>query len=305
MTKFMFSRLLQSAMVLWIVYTATFWLLMATPGNPFVGEKQPPPAVLHALAKRYGLNHPWHAYWAYPWRAITHGDLGPTISYQSWTVLDIIRQTMPVSVALGSMALLLALWIGVLLGTISAVFKGRWPDAFTAALSIAGISVPSFVAGSMLLLFFSVYFSWLPPGGWGRFSQLILPAFTLALGFLAYIARLTRSTMLDTLSADFVRTAKAKGASPLRVVAHHAGANIAAPILAYLGPAAAAILTGSFVVEKIFDIPGMGQNFVNACINKDIPLVLGITMVYTVLIVVFNLLVDVLCARADPRIALR
>ena len=304
MMRFLISRIGQSLLVIFVVYTCTFWLLMAAPGNPFIGEKQPPPAIIHALKVRYGLNHPWHAYWAYPWRVITRGDLGPTISYANWTVLDVIRSSLPISVSLGALALLLALWLGVALGMLGAVTRGHWPDLTLTVGSLLGISLPSFVIGSILLLVFSTYGALLPSGGWGDLAQVILPACTLAAGFLAYIARLTRSGMLDEFSADYVRTARAKGLPPNRVIVGHILPNASLPVLSFLGPAAAALLTGSFVVEKIFAIPGMGEDFVNACLDKDIPLVLGIVMVYTVILVAFNLLVDIAYAFADPRISL-
>lgn len=303
MMRFLISRIAQSALVIFVVYTCTFWLLMAAPGNPFIGEKQPPPAIMHALQVRYGLNHPWHAYWAYPWQVITRGDMGPTISYPNWTVLDVIRSSLPISISLGALALLIALWLGVGLGMLGAVTRGHWPDLALTVGTLLGISLPGFVIGSILLLLFSTYWAILPSGGWGDLAQLILPAFTLAAGFLAYIARLTRSGMLDEFSADYVRTARAKGLSPSRVMVRHILPNASLPVLSFLGPAAAAVLTGSFVVEKIFAIPGMGDDFVNACLDKDIPLVLGIVLVYTVLLVTFNLLVDIAYAFADPRIS--
>ena len=304
MTRFLISRAAQSVLVICVVYTCTFWLLMAAPGNPFIGVKQPPPAIIHALKVRYGLNNRWHAYWAYPWRFITRGDLGPTISYANWTVLDVIRSSLPISVSLGVMALLIALWLGVGLGMLGALTRGHWPDLALTVGSLLGISVPSFVIGSILLLVFSTYWALLPSGGWGDLAQVILPAGALAVGFLAYIARLTRIGMLDEFSADYVRTARAKGVPPGRVMVGHILPNATLPVLSFLGPAAAALLTGSFVVEKIFAIPGMGEDFVNACLDKDIPLVLGIVMVYTVLLVAFNLLVDIAYVFADPRISL-
>ncbi len=305
MKKFIISRLLQSVLVVWLVYTVTFWLLMATPGDPFIGKKQPPPAVLAALRQRYDLNQgDFHAYLAYAWRVLAHGDLGPTISYANWTVLDVIRASLPVSVALGSLALLIALWLGVAAGVLGAVFRGRWPDVALTVGTLLGISLPTFVIGSGLLMVFAVETSILPSGGWGSLFELILPAFTLALPFLAYLGRLSRASTLDVISADFVRTARAKGLSPMKIIAGHVLPNASIPILAFLGPATASVLTGSFIVEKIFAIPGMGEVFVNACLDKDIPLVLGIVLVYTVLLVLMNMLVDIACAMADPRIRL-
>lgn len=305
MKKFIFSRILQSVVVVWIVYTVTFWLLMATPGDPFIGRKQPPPAVLAALRRDYHLNQgDFHAYLAYGWQILAHGDFGPTISYANWTVLDVIRNSLPVSVALGAMALLIALWLGVAAGVLGAVYRGRWPDVALAVGTLLGISLPTFVIGSGLLMLFAVETSLLPSGGWGSVKQLILPACTLSVLFLAYLARLSRASALDVISSDFIRTARAKGLSPMKVIAGHVLPNASIPVLAFLGPATASVLTGSFIVEKIFAIPGLGEVFVNACLDKDIPLVLGIVLVYTVLLVLMNLLVDIACALADPRIRL-
>lgn len=305
MKKFILSRLLQSVLVVWIVYTVTFWLLMATPGDPFIGRKQPPPAVLAALRQRYHLSRgDFHAYLAYAWQVVAHGDFGPTISYANWTVLDVIRNSLPVSIALGSMALLIALWLGVAAGVLGAVYRGRWPDVALTVGSLLGISLPTFVIGSGLLMVLAVETSLLPSGGWGTLRQLFLPALTLAIPFLAYLARLSRANILDVISADFVRTARAKGLSPLKVIAGHVLPNASIAVLAFLGPATASVLTGSFIVEKIFAIPGLGDVFVNACLDKDIPLVLGIVLVYTVILVLMNLLVDIACAMADPRIRL-
>ena len=325
MLRFLASRLLQSLVVLWAVYTVTFFLLMLTPGDPFIAsEKSPPQFVRQALAEKYGLEYlvdphkkelsaPVRLYFisrAYV-RYLTHaltGDLGPSIQYENFSVRDVIGQSLPVSLTLGSVALLLALWSGVAAGTLGAVRQHRLPDLALSIITLLGVSLPSFVIGSLLIMAFVVAIPLLPVGGWGGgwngLTRLILPAVTLALFFLAYIARLTRSSTLDVLSADFVRTARSKGLPPARILTHHVGANAILPVLSYLGPAAANILVGSFVVEKLFAIPGLGTHFVNGCLNKDIPLVLGTVLVYSTLVVVFNVLVDLAYAAVDPRIAL-
>src|SRR5271170_2134528 len=301
MLKFIFKRLLQSVIVIWAVYTCTFWLLMATPGNPFLGEKNLSPQIIKELQARYDLDNPLNAYVDYAWNIVRHGDLGPTISYPDWTVAEIIRGTLPVSMTLGAIALLLSVWFGSVTGLICARLHGGWIDLGLGVSTLLGISLPNFAIGSALLLIFSVDLAWLPSGGWGTLRQLILPAFTLALPFTAYISRLMRSSALDVRSADFVRTARAKGAGEIRIESRHILANASIPILAYLGPAMAGILVGSFIVEKIFAIHGMGDLFVNACLDKDIPVVLGTTLVYTILLVILNLLADIACAWADPR----
>jgi oligopeptide transport system permease protein len=236
------------------------------------------------------------------------GDLGPSIEYENWSVSAIIGASLPVSLALGSVSLLIALGFGVAAGTYGAVHKNRPADVVLSIITLLGVSLPNFVVGSLLIMVFVVAIPLLPAGGWGGgfagIGKLILPAVTLSVLFLAYIARLTRASTLDVLSADFVRTARSKGVRPLKIVTHHVGANAALPVLSFLGPAAANILVGSFVVEKIFAIPGLGQHFVNGCLNKDIPLVLGAVIVYSVLVVLFNLVVDLAYALVDPRIVL-
>jgi oligopeptide transport system permease protein len=322
MLHFLGWRIIQSVLVLWIVYTGTFFLLMAAPGDPFVADKKPPQAVLNALAESYGLRYltlPQEqrdamsrreklgyvapAYFRYLGRAI-RGDFGPTIGYPNFSVNDIVKSSLPVSATLGSLALLIALWGGVTAGTLGAVRKGRPLDLVLSVVTLLGVSLPSFVVGALLMMLFVVYIPVLPAAGWGSPSQIFLPALTLALFYLAYLARLSRASTLDVLSADYVRTARAKGLSGPAVVTRHVGANAALPVLSYLGPAAANILVGSFVVEKLFAIPGLGTHFVNGCLNRDIPLVLGAVMVYTTLVVVFNLLVDLAYAAVDPRISL-
>jgi oligopeptide transport system permease protein len=340
MPRFLLFRLVQSVAVLWAVYTVTFFLLMLAPGDPFIAkDRQPPESVRQALAQKYGLDllmksqkerdemsfavrlgYISKAYVRYLGNAI-RGDLGPSIEYENFTVVDVIRSSLPVSITLGSAALVMALWLGVLTGTLGAVFKNRWPDLGLSVVTLMGVSLPSFVVGSLLLIGFVVVVPIFPAGGWGvtggtgsesvmggvwlGLGRIVLPAVTLAIFFLAYIARLTRSSTLDVLSADFVRTARAKGLPPGTVIAHHVGANAALPVLSYLGPAAANVLVGSFIVEKLFAIPGLGTHFVNGCLNKDIPLVLGAVLVYSALVIVFNFLVDLAYAAIDPRITLR
>lgn len=335
MLRFLLWRIFQSIVVLWAIYTVTFFLLMLTPGDPFiVGDKRPPETVRKALAEKYGLDYlatgtPFkdlttgqrfyytgRAYWRYFTRACV-GDLGPSISFENFTVVDIIRSSLPVSITLGAASLLIALWLGVAAGTLGALTKNRLPDLALSVLTLIGVSLPTFVLGSLLIMAFVVLIPIFPSGDWGAtagqhgagiffssVARIVLPALTLALFFLAYIARLSRASTIDVLSADFVRTARAKGLPRSRVIVRHVGANAALPVLSYLGPAAANILVGSFVVEKLFVIPGLGTHFVNGCLEKDIPLVLGEVLVYSALVVFFNLLVDFAYAAVDPRISL-
>lgn len=323
MLRFVFWRLVQSVVVLWAAYTVTFFLLMLTPGDPFSGEKNAPESVKAALAEKYHLEYLVRkdlqltplsragyigkAYFFYLANAL-RGDLGPSINFENFSVSEIIAASLPKSLALGSLSLLVALWLGVLMGMIGAVRKNRPADLVVSVVSLLGVSLPTFVVGVLLLMGFAVAAPVFPSGGWGGgwrgMGRIVLPSITLALFFLAYISRLARSSTLDVLHADFVRTARAKGQRPGRVISHHVGSNAALPILSYLGPAAANILVGSFVVEKLFSIPGLGSHFVNGCLNKDIPLVLGAVLVYSAMVVFFNLLVDIAYAVVDPRISL-
>jgi oligopeptide transport system permease protein len=305
MVRFVITRFLQGIVVMCVVYTATFWLLMAAPGDPFVGEKAVPQATRDAIEARYGLHNPLEAYLRYPYQLLVHFNLGPTISYENWTVGQIIESSLPVSIALGAFALIIALWVGVLIGTIGAVQKGRAVDIALTVLTLFGVSLPTFVIGTIGILLFTVVLPIFPSGGWGTLRQILLPAMTLSLFFVAYISRITRVSVLETLAADYVRTARAKGLPRGRIIGHHVLSNAALPVLSYLGPAAAYALTGSFVVEKIFAIPGLGTHFVNACLNKDIPLVLGAVLTYTAVVVLFSFLVDLAYAAVDPRIALK
>jgi oligopeptide transport system permease protein len=203
---------------------------------------------------------------------------------------------------LGASAILIAALLGVSAGVLGAVRKGSWGDAITLAIAFIGLSLPGFVVGAGLLLIFAVWLAWLPVGGWGTLAHLILPAFTLSLPFAAYIARLTRMGVLEQLSSDYVRTARAKGLSETRVVLHHALRNALLPVVSYLGPATAYAMTGSFVVERVFHIPGLGEHFVNSVLNKDLFLIIGTVLVFSTMLVVLNLVVDVLYRWIDPRI---
>jgi oligopeptide transport system permease protein len=229
-------------------------------------------------------------------------DFGPSFQHKDWTCAQIIGQALPVSVVLGFLAILIAVLVGVPAGVVSAVRRNRWFDLTTLGFVLIGISLPTFVTGSVLLLVFAVWLNWAPVGGWGALRHLPLPALTLSLPFMAYIARLTRIGMLDVLGSDFIRTGLAKGLAPRRVVWKHAFKVAFLPVLSYLGPASAAAMTGSFVVEKVFSVPGLGQHFVDAALNLDRGLIMSTVLVFAAILIAFNLLVDLLYAAVDPRI---
>jgi oligopeptide transport system permease protein len=301
MPKVILYRLLQFPLILGIIYVLTFLLAWVAPGDPFVNERNMDPIVVANLKQRFHADNAWEFLGWYPWNIVRHGDFGWSMQYREWSVNDIIGSSLPVSVTLGLFALTLALLVGVGVGTLAAVRRGGLIDWASLSITLIGISLPSFVTAAVLLVLaamgktFSV-------GGWGNVSDLVLPGLALALAPMAYIARLTRVSMLDVLGSDFVRTARAKGLSRSVVIWKHCLRNAFLPVLSYLGPAAAVTLTGSFVVEKVFNIPGLGQHFVNSVLNRDRTLILGVVMVYSVFLLIFNLLVDVAYAWVDPRI---
>jgi len=285
------------------IYTVTFVMVVCLPGNPFQqGQRRLAQETEMALRARYHMDDTWKYFWEFLAGAVRL-DFGPTFAYVDWTCNDILAAALPVSISLGLMAILLATVVGVPLGVLGAMKKNGWLDSTTLAFVLLGISVPTFVTGSVLLTLFGVYFPVFPVGGWGTRGHLPLPVITLALPFTATIARLTRSGMLDVLASDFIRTAVAKGASRSTVLWKHALKVAFLPVLSYLGPATAHAMTGSFVVEKVFGVPGLGQHFVNAALNRDVGLVMATVLVFSVMLVGMNFIVDALYALLDPRIA--
>jgi oligopeptide transport system permease protein len=302
MLKYITLRLLQYPLLLAIIYLITFFLAWVIPGNPFErSERKLPEAARERLTREFHADNQWAFLSYYPWR-ILHGDFGPSFEYDEWTVNDVLRTALPVSITLGTAALVLAAFVGVGVGTMAAVHRGGLFDWSSLAGTLFGLSLPSFVAAAVLLEVFSVHLRMFPVGGWGHYSDLFLPSIALSLIPMAYISRLTRVAMLDVLSADYVRTARAKGLSRALVIWKHCLRNAVLPVVSYLGPAAADTLTGSCVIEKVFNIPGLGSHFVNSVLNKDQPMILGTVMVYSFLLLSFNLLVDLAYGWVDPRI---
>lgn len=297
-------RLLQLPLILLAIYTVTFLLAWALPGSAVVSDegRAPPPEVLAAIEARYGLDDPVRFYFTYLGDVLFRLDFGPSLRYPDWTVNQIVASALPVSVALGLTAILIATFIGLAAGVIGALRPNSVADIATLALALIGISLPTFVIGAVLLIVFPVWLGIGSVGGWGTVGDIALPAFTLSLPFAAYIARLTRMGMIETLGADYIRTARAKGLPTRTVVLKHALKNAFLPVLSYLGPAAAAAMTGSFVIEKVFNVPGIGQHFVNGVLNKDLFLIMGVVLIYATILILFNLAVDVLYRWIDPRI---
>jgi len=297
-------RLAALVAVLFCVVTITFFLIRLSPGGPFDQERKLPPAIEQALLAKYQLDGPlWEQYTGYL-GDLVRGDLRLSTKYRNRTVNEILAQTLPVTFALGGTAFLLATFAGVWIGTFAAVHHGRPGDTLAMFSALLAISLPSFIIGPLLILVFSLWLGWFPVGGWGGWSHLILPAITLAAPYVAYIARLMRGSMLDVMGQDFVRTARAKGLSERVVIWKHALRVGILPVVSFLGPLAAHLLTGSIVVETIFHIPGAGGFFVNSILNRDGFLLGGVVIVYCALLVCFNLLVDIAYTVLDRRIRL-
>jgi len=303
MGKFIAWRLVQFPLTLGVIYLVAFLLAWVAPGSPFDrSDRRPSEAVLKALQERMHAQSAWAFLSHYPYNLITRGDFGPSLTYEEWSVNDILRSALPVSVTIGLFGLSFAVIGGVLLGTLAAVWRGSVLDWLSLGVAIIGISLPGFVTAAVLLVLFAVKWPVFAAGGFGGFSDVVLPGVAVGLLPMAYIARLSRVSMLEVLSSDYIRTARAKGLSRLQVVTHHGLRNAFLPVLSYLGPATAAALTGSFVVEQVFNLPGMGQHFVNSVRNRDQTLILGIVIVYSLILLTMNLLVDIAYAWVDPRI---
>ncbi len=302
MLRFILIRMLQAIPVLLAAVTITFFLIRLAPGGPFTQEKSLSPETVARLNAHYGLDAPTHVqYFRYLGNAV-RGNLGPCISYPSRTVHDIIQDTFPISLELGLLALGFAILVGLGAGILASLRPNTWTDALPMSLAMTGICMPSFVLGPLLALIFGLWLGWFNPTGWVTAGDRVLPAITLGSAYAAYIARLVRGGMLEVLPQDFIRTARAKGLAESRVIFVHALTNAMLPVVSFLGPATAGIITGSFVVESVFDISGMGQMFVMSAFNRDYFLVLGLVAFYTLLIVVFNTLADIALALLDPRI---
>ena len=301
--SFLLKRLWQYPLILAVIYVVTFLLVWVAPGTPFnTGERTLTPEVEAALRAKFNAQSALGFLTHYPVRMV-QGDFGPSFSNPNQDVQEIIADRLPVSAVLGGIAVAIALVVGVVIGSFAAVRRGGALDWLSTAVALAGVSVPSFVAAAVLLAVFGFWLRWLPFTQWDwEPGQMVLPAIALSLLPMAYVTRLTRVSMIDTLGADYVRTARAKGLSRLRVIGKHALRNAVLPVLSFIGPAAATTMVGSFVVEKVFQIPGLGQVFVTSVQNRDQTLILGVVMIYSLLLLALNLLVDIAYTLVDPRI---
>ena len=303
MFELIVKRILQAIPVLLIVITGSFFLIRLAPGDPFSQEKALPVEVLKSLKQHYNLDKPLYIQYVDYIGDLLHGDFGPSFKYPGRTVTEIIGAGMPVTFELGLYAILIAMLLGIVSGVIASLRPNTLQDYIPMSLAMTGICLPSYVLGPLLVLIFGIWLEWLPVSGWGYIpGDKIMPSVTLGFIYAAYISRLTRGGMLEILNQDFIRTARAKGVSKTMIVFRHALRGGLQPVVSFMGPAMAGLLGGSFVVETIFEIPGLGRYYVQAAFNRDYTLILGMTIFFATLIIVFNLLTDILAIWLNPRL---
>lgn len=304
MLRFVIRRLAVTLPMVLVVVSLTWGLIRLAPGNFYTGEKALPPAIEQNIREKYGLDQPWYVQYGRMLGNTLRGDFGNSLRYQGQSVNEILRDSLPVSASIGLAAYLLAFGVGVTTGTISALRQNSTLDHAAMGFAMIGISVPNFVLGPILVLVFGLTFFWFPPARWEGFWSLntILPVLTLSLVYMAYIARLSRSGMLEVLRSNYIRTARAKGLTERAVVIRHGLRGGLLPVVSFSGPALALLITGTVVVERIFALPGLGQYFINANLNRDEPLIIGIVAFMSITVLLFNLAVDVAYGFFDPRV---
>jgi oligopeptide transport system permease protein len=306
MLRFLLRRLIVAIPTLFLVVTAAFFMMRAAPGSPFSGDRKLPPEIERNIEAKYGMDKPLVAQYATYLGGVLHGDFGPSLKYRDKTVLDIIKENYPVSLTIGLSAFAIAVIVGVSLGAIAALRQNGPADYTTMAIAIVGVCIPSFVTAPLLQLSLGSQLGWLPIASWnhGSLPNLVMPVTVLALPQIAVISRLTRAGMIEVLRSNYVRTARAKGLPEFTIVTKHAMRAAVLPLVSYLGPAFAGLLTGSLVVERIFGLPGLGKFFVTSALQRDYTVVMGMVIFFATLILVLNLLADVLYALLDPRVRL-
>jgi oligopeptide transport system permease protein len=297
------TRLLGLIPTMLVLITIAFFLIRVAPGGPFDSEKVLPPEIRANLDAKYHLDEPLlQQYFRYLGQIIT-GDFGPSFQYKDWTVNELIAQGFPVSATVGGLAMLLAFFVGTLTGIVAALRQNTAVDYSVMGVAMLGISIPNFVIAPLLILGLAIYMGWLPAGGWDwSWPRMVLPVITLALPVIAYIARLTRGSMIEVLHSNYIRTARAKGLPGRLVILRHALKPAILPVISYMGPATAALITGSVVIERIYSIPGLGSYFVQGALNRDYTLVMGVVVFYGIIIIILNFIVDLLYAWLNPRI---
>lgn len=304
MKKFVLKRLLMAIVTMWVIITITFVIMHAVPGDPFAREGKMPEQVYQNLRAQYGLDKPLGEQYVIYLKNIVKGDFGKSMKSQAETVNQMIKRGAPVSAQIGLQAFIISMILGPALGSIAALYQNKLPDYITMILAIIGISVPSFIFATLLVQFVAKQVAWLPISGWGTFSHSILPSLSLALMPIAASARLMRSSMLEVLGQDYIRTARSKGLSKLKVIMNHAVRNAIMPVVSTLGTTLSGLLTGSFVIEKIFGVPGLGNFLISSVTNRDYTLIMGTTIFYSFVLIILLLIVDILYVIIDPRIQL-
>ena len=294
MLIFICKRIIYAIPTILVIATITFFLIRLAPGDPLSDEKAVPPEIQVNLDAYYGFDDPLWLQYIHFMENLFQGNLGPSFKYVGWTVNELIAQAFLTSLELGALSLVVAILLGLILGVIAALKKNTALDYFSMSIAMAGICMPTFVMGPLLVLFFGLYLEWFNPLGWEHWSDRVLPALTLGIYYAAYIARLTRSGILEILNSDYIRTARAKGLPEWRVVFVHGIKTGLLPVVAFLGPASAGLISGSFVVETIFQVPGLGRFFVMAAFNRDYTMILGTVLFYAVLVILMNLIVDMM-----------
>ena len=304
MFRFLLRRLMVAVPTLFLVVTAAFFMMRAAPGNPFDSDRKLPPEVERSIMAKYGMDRPLGEQYVAYVSNVLHGDLGPSLKYKDKSVAELISEGLPTSAVIGLSALTLACLVGIGLGIIAALRQNQMIDNVTMAIAVLGVCIPTFVTAPLLVLVFAAKLGWLPTAGLNGIRSLILPVTVLALPQIAIISRLTRAGMIEVLRSNYIRTARAKGLSEARIVLGHGLRAAILPLVSYLGPACAGLLTGSLVIEKIFSLPGLGKSFVIGALQRDYTVVMGVVIVYAGLILLLNLLADIAYALLDPRVKL-
>lgn len=304
MIRYLGKRLVFLVITLFLIVTATFFLMQAVPGGPFTAERNVPPEIKAALEAHYGINKPIGEQYVEYLGRVVRWDLGPSFSEKSSNVNDIINRGFPVSLHLGLQALFISVFGGMTLGIIAALKHNKWQDFTAMIVAVLGLSVPGFILAAFFQYIFAIEFGWFPIAKWDTWKHTVLPSIALGMLPMAFIARLTRSNMIEVLGQDYIKTAKAKGLSSFTTTVKHAIRNALLPVVTYLGPLTAGILTGSFVIERIFGVPGLGREFVLSISNRDYTVIMGTTVFYSILLIVLVLLVDIVYTFIDPRIKL-
>ncbi|MBD3949982.1 ABC transporter permease [Tuanshanicoccus lijuaniae] len=304
MRKYILKRLLYIAIALFFIITLTFILMRIAPGNPFASERALPPAIEKQLNETYGLENPWYVQYKDYLLNILKFDFGESMKYKGRSTNDMIFKSFPISLALGAQSLFLAVGLGVLLGVISAMYHNKLGDYLSTIIAVLGISVPSFILAGLMQYFLGLKLNWFPISGWKGFAYTIMPSFAIALGYMGNVAKMMRSSMLEQNTSEYVKLARAKGLTKWTIVFKHSLRNALLPVITYLGPLTAGVITGSFIVENIFAIPGLGKHFVTSINNRDYTMIMGTTVFYAILLLFAVLIVDIIYVLVDPRIKL-